>query len=846
MAHSGDEQLRPRVRILDDEIPRRVRHPRDLVAIVLAVLGSALVLMLAVFAHETAAGIADDVRQVSTVFTQVLSIPVRVMEFFLIVAAPIAVLIELMIGRAFRQAAFTLVASLAGSALGIGTVFLLDSFASRNMLIGLSVWSHGSLTLTVPVYVAALSALLTMAGPRTRRKSVRVTWNLLWVGLALVLIAGQVTIPGAALAILVGRIGGLAVRYAAGVDNERAYGDDLVQALRRVGFDPIALARVRDVTDTEAVLSRSARSDGPPVSAVALNEPLPTTTAIARTATDPASRAIVRQSRQRVYALTTPDGPRLDVVVLDGDRQVIGFLSRLWESIRLRGIEGGSGSSLRAVAERAALTAYAAEAAGVNTPRLRGVAAADDSMMLIQEHTHGAVPWRDLDCAEISDELLAEVWHQLLLAHSHGLSHRQLTSDTILVRSAQGAPTVWLTGWESGVVASSEFSRRLDLAQALALMTLSVGPQRAVRSAMSAGVDAASIGPLIQPPTLPTSTRARVRADRQVLKRLRAELAAQIPDADVEPLQVARFSPRRIVMTTLTVIALTVIITSVGFDDIKSAVSEANPWWFAIAFVLGVATWLGAAVALVALSPVRVPVKDAFMVQVASSFVTLAAPAGIGPAVLNLRLLTTRGVATSLAMATVTLVQFSQVVVTIIMLLVLILVTGDVAVFRALPSTTVVAAVVGVVLAVVVLLLVPRVRKWAAAKTVPLARKIWPRLSEVLMQPHRVAIALVGNLLMTFGFVLAFDASLRAFGQSVSLLDVTVVYLIGNTIGAAVPTPGGVGAVEFALITGLTTTAGVAAPIATSIVVLFRVVTYWGRIPFGWLAMQRLQRTNLV
>jgi uncharacterized membrane protein YbhN (UPF0104 family) len=45
-------------------------------------------------------------------------------------------------------------------------------------------------------------------------------------------------------------------------------------------------------------------------------------------------------------------------------------------------------------------------------------------------------------------------------------------------------------------------------------------------------------------------------------------------------------------------------------------------------------------------------------------------------------------------------------------------------------------------------------------------------------------------------------------------------------------------------VTGLTTTAGVPAAIATSAVVLFRVATYWARIPIGWVAMRYLQKNN--
>ncbi len=102
----------------------------------------------------------------------------------------------------------------------------------------------------------------------------------------------------------------------------------------------------------------------------------------------------------------------------------------------------------------------------------------------------------------------------------------------------------------------------------------------------------------------------------------------------------------------------------------------------------------------------------------------------------------------------------------------------------------------------------------------------------------------LGNIVLTLGYVFAFDAALTAFGAHVSLIDVAIVYLVGNTVGAMAPTPGGLGAIEVALVTGLTTTASVPAAIATSAVVLFRVATYWARIPLGWLAMRYMQKRN--
>ena len=85
---------------------------------------------------------------------------------------------------------------------------------------------------------------------------------------------------------------------------------------------------------------------------------------------------------------------------------------------------------------------------------------------------------------------------------------------------------------------------------------------------------------------------------------------------------------------------------------------------------------MGASLALVAFAPVKIPIWRATLTQSAATFVALAATAGIGPAALNLRLLTRRGVSASLAAATVALVQVSQFIVTVLLLIVLSIASG--------------------------------------------------------------------------------------------------------------------------------------------------------------------------
>ena len=75
------------------------------------------------------------------------------------------------------------------------------------------------------------------------------------------------------------------------------------------------------------------------------------------------------------------------------------------------------------------------------------------------------------------------------------------------------------------------------------------------------------------------------------------------------------------------------------------------------------------------------------------------------------------------------------------------------------------------------------------------------------------------------------------------LLAVAVIYLAGGAVGNAAPTPGGLGAVEAAISTGLAA-AGMPGASAVSAVLLFRLATFWIPVPLGWLAYAWMQRRN--
>lgn len=127
----------------------------------------------------------------------------------------------------------------------------------------------------------------------------------------------------------------------------------------------------------------------------------------------------------------------------------------------------------------------------------------------------------------------------------------------------------------------------------------------------------------------------------------------------------------------------------------------------------------------------------------------------------------------------------------------------------------------------------------------PHLRSIGPRLLDAVSHPLRVAISAGANLLLTAAYLLAFIAALRAVGAHPAILPAAVVYLAGNAVGSAAPTPGGLGAVEAVLAAGLTAI-GVPAHEAIPAVLIFRLATFWLPIPAGWVSYLLLERRGIL
>jgi undecaprenyl-diphosphatase len=102
-----------------------------------------------------------------------------------------------------------------------------------------------------------------------------------------------------------------------------------------------------------------------------------------------------------------------------------------------------------------------------------------------------------------------------------------------------------------------------------------------------------------------------------------------------------------------------------------------------------------------------------------------------------------------------------------------------------------------------------------------------------------------GSVLITLAYVGALAASVQAFGGGPGVILIAAVYMGAAAIAAAAPSPGGLGAIEAALVAGLTGVGMQAGP-AVSAVVLYRLATYWLPVAPGWLSWRALLRRGYV
>lgn len=761
----------------------RVRRPADAVELALAAGALLVLVLLAVLVADIPTPGADLADAVVGGLSRtVLSIANGVASLAVLGVLG-AVLLD-----ALRQRRFSVTSAGLACALAAGAGVAAEWLLGRQELLGTAEDSA-----VTPI--AAAVGLLVGADLQRRPRWTTPAWVALGAALLCALALGSLTLPGAGIAVLAGLTAGLLVRVLVGVVPARPDESLICAVLAGAGF---------------------------PVDGL---RPLP------------------HAAESLRYAATSPGG-ELEITVVDPDRRGVSLARRGVSLVRLRSsVVGRPALTLRGRLEREAICAGIAREADVPAPRVLALLSAGPALLSVARPLPGT-PLGEAD-GEVPGALRA-AFAALRRLHRAGVAHGALGPRSVVLLPDG---RVGFGRWRSAQPAASELQCELDVVALLVTAAAAAGVEAAV-AALRAGYGTgpaaeARLATLAQPMALPPGVRDAVRRS-SVVADLRSALAGSAGPLPATAPRLERVRLRTVVTVAAATAAAYVLASQLSEVSLARTIGEARWEWLAVAVLGSAVTYLGAALTLAAFAPVDLPLGRTALVQVSTAFVTLVTPPTVGHVAVGIRYLQRAGVPLTAAAASVAVSQVVTVAVTVVLLLVCSWVSG-VSASRPtlLPSGEVLAVLLAATGVLVAVALLPPTRRLLHRRVEPLLRQTLPQVLAALTRPRRLGAAVLGILLLNGGYVLALDASLRAFSASLALPTLVVVHLAANTIGSAAPTPGGLGAVEAALVGALTAT-GVPVTAALTAVLAFRAATFWLPAPFGWLAFLVLQRRQYI
>lgn len=293
-----------------------------------------------------------------------------------------------------------------------------------------------------------------------------------------------------------------------------------------------------------------------------------------------------------------------------------------------------------------------------------------------------------------------------------------------------------------------------------------------------------------------------------------------------------------------------VLVMAVGHRDVLADgfahLGTAHGPWLAAAAATTCLTWVAAAVTRQGALAQRLPAGRLLATQFAAGAANHLLPTGLGATAVNLRFMTVCGVPLARSSAALALHALAGSVARTGLLLALLLAfPGALRLGPLLPDAAAgpLPAGAGAVMCAAVLGLatVRRVR----TPVVSFLRTALGEARSVHTRPARV--------LALWGGALAFpllQASVlvtvgHALGLDVPVGHMALAYLAATVAVALVPTPGGIGSVEAALVVTLVA-AGGAPAVATAVVLAFRILTVWLPLLPGALTLAALVRFKVI
>jgi uncharacterized membrane protein YbhN (UPF0104 family)/tRNA A-37 threonylcarbamoyl transferase component Bud32 len=546
----------------------------------------------------------------------------------------------------------------------------------------------------------------------------------------------------------------------------------------------------------------------------------------------------------RSFTAESGSGTTISIKAYGRDATESQLAAKFWRSLWYREDGQTLGYSRLQAAEHEALVTLLAARAGAKVPEVLAVGEATSEIALLAV-VSGGTPLDDLDPEHISDSLLLAVWRDLELLHAASISHGSLTAEAIQVEA--GSHT--LVDFSLGSLGVGEVERAHDAVELMFSLSLLIGPERAVQTALAGlGPETlASTLPYLQLPAISTKTRKQAEKPKDVMKQLQAEVVAATGQELPEPAKLRRVSARNLITTGLLLLmawALIPLFTGVDYAAVWDVLQTATWSVMVLALFVGQSMYFPQATATMFAVPRPLPFWPLVVLNLAAKFVSLAIPSAAGRVAMNTAFLRKFGVSITVAVTQGAVDTFSGFLVQCAILIIA-FVSSDVTLdidpvnFNwGVILLVVVLVVIGIVITVL------RVRK-LRDRIVPVVRQGWATLVTVLRQPSR-AFGLLGS---NFVYWLILGSTLwlvlQAIGVELSFGSALVVAVATDLLGGFVPIPGGVGVAE-AVMTGFLTTLGVDQSSAFAATVAYRAITFYLPAFEGFFAMKWLERNEYI
>ncbi|MBO0854367.1 MAG: flippase-like domain-containing protein [Nocardia sp.] len=554
---------------------------------------------------------------------------------------------------------------------------------------------------------------------------------------------------------------------------------------------------------------------------------------------------VLRPAGPGPLLLSVDTGPHRQLIVeMYGQNQRSwGMLRQLRRWLTFRSSERAPAfASMRRAVEHRALMGIAISELGLASNKPLTAATASRGWMLYA-HT---LPRGHMLAASDGEVALTNVWRALRKMHRAQISHGDLRVAEI--RIAEGR--VLFGGFDSAEFGAYSGRFATDIAQLLLSTSVLFGAELTVRTAISVFGETAVVDASrrLTRTGITTTVRRSVTTAGARMKAVRAEVLRQSGQEKIEAARLTRYSRNQIVQLILLVALVYVAYPFISqVPTFFSELRNANWWWALLGLAISAATYVGAAVALLGCAGDGINFRNLLAMQVANTFAATTTPAGVGGLALSVRFLQKSGLGAVKATAAVALQQLVQVITHVGLLLAFSVAAGvSTNLARFVPSATVLYLAAGALFgAIGITLFVPTVRHWLRTAVRPQLAEVVGELRTLAAHPVRLVMIVGGCATTTLGAAGALWSGIEAFGGTTTFVAVTVVTMIGGTLASAAPTPGGVGAVEAALIGGL---AAFGAPAAVGVpaVLLYRVLTCWLPVFCGWPLMRWLTDRELI